>query len=188
MHTGNIAFTLPCLNSLTEEQLLKQLGAPETGEVTRLDGKPLGPGVPKYLVWPSCFPVSKAMLLNSIKVIDFGESFTRNVKPRTLHTPLAVRAPEVIFAEDIDFRVDLWSMGCMVIFTCFQETCISSYTTLQMFELVTGQLPFDSLMTTKEILVGQMIEFVGELPEEWQRKHALTKKEGRYTKSGMGFL
>lgn len=160
---------------------MRQLGAPETGEVTRLDGKALEPGVPKYLVWPSPFRVSKATLLNPVKIIDFGESFTPDTKSKTLHTPLAVRAPEVIFEDDIDFRVDLWSTGCMVTFRLVWEILLDSYANLQMFELVTGQPPFDSLMTTKEILIGQMIEFVGELPEKWQRRWALMKKEGRYT-------
>ncbi|EON65280.1 CMGC/SRPK protein kinase [Coniosporium apollinis CBS 100218] len=159
LHTGNIAFTLPSLDPMPEEEVLKQLPTPEIGDVTRLDGKALGPGVPKYLVWPGSFRISKTTLENPIKIIDFGESFTRDTRPKTLHTPLAVRAPEVIFEDDIDFRVDLWSMGCMI------------------FELVTGQPPFDSLMTTKEILVSEMIQFVGELPERWQRKWALMEKE-----------
>ncbi|RDI86977.1 hypothetical protein Vi05172_g3209 [Venturia inaequalis] len=70
-----------------------------------------------------------------------------------LHTPLPVRAPEIIFGEKFDYRVDLWSMGCML------------------FELVVGQPPFDSFLTTPTILVRQMLEMANdELPERWQQK------------------
>jgi serine/threonine-protein kinase SRPK3 len=49
-----------------------------------------------------------------IKIVDFGESFSKDDIPETLHTPLCVRAPEVFFEEKLDYRVYLWSMGCMV--------------------------------------------------------------------------
>jgi serine/threonine-protein kinase SRPK3 len=44
-----------------------------------------------------------------------------------------------------------------------------------LFELVVGQPPFDSFMTTPEILVRQMLETVNDdLPERWKSKwHAM---------------
>ena len=93
---------------------MAKLGAPETSEVRRKDGLPLEPGVPKYLVWPSHFLVNRQSALDSIRIIDFGEAFLHTEIPDTLHTPLVVRAPEVIFKDRLDYRVDLWSMGCMV--------------------------------------------------------------------------
>ncbi|CAG7926198.1 unnamed protein product [Penicillium olsonii] len=86
----------------------------------------------------------------SIKIIDFGESFLATESPRTLHTPFPVRAPEVIFQDRIDHRVDLWGMGCML------------------FELFTGQPPFDSSLTTPKILVGQMRDMASDdFPRRW---------------------
>lgn len=52
--------------------------------------------------------------LNSIKIVDFGQSFSNDECPGTLNTPLPVRAPEIIFKDRIDYRVDLWSMACLV--------------------------------------------------------------------------
>lgn len=46
----------------------------------------------------------------TIKIIDFGEAFFADSSPRTLHTPLSVRAPEVVFGDPLDRQVDLWSM------------------------------------------------------------------------------
>ncbi|KAE9994351.1 hypothetical protein EG327_011453 [Venturia inaequalis] len=153
LHTRNLAFTIPSIHSLSEDEFLQTLGNPETGLLRRVDGKPLEPGLPEYLVRPTSFPVDLSTSLHPIKIVDFGESFLGNDVPVMLHTPLPVRAPEIIFGEKFDYRVDLWSMGCML------------------FELVVGQPPFDSFLTTPTILVRQMLEMANdELPERWQQK------------------
>ena len=90
------------------------LGKPDIGYVRRTDGKTLEPGIPEYVVRPSLYRTHSWNLAQSVKIIDFGESFVHTTIPQTLHTPLPVRAPEVIFQDRIDYRVDLWSMGCMV--------------------------------------------------------------------------
>lgn len=89
------------------------LGKPEIGHVRRTDGKLLEDGVPEYIFRPAVFR-SQSWLSHEIKIIDFGESFLQSSVPNTLHTPLAVRAPEIIFKDPLDYRVDLWSMGCLV--------------------------------------------------------------------------
>lgn len=100
---------------MSEEDLIKKITIPETGPVTRSDGKDLTAEVPKYLVWPTSFPANVPTAHDKIKIIDFGESFQSEDRPQTLHTPLVLRAPEVIFGDRWDHRVDLWSLGCMVI-------------------------------------------------------------------------
>jgi serine/threonine-protein kinase SRPK3 len=114
LHTGNIAFSLPPLDSLSEETLLNRLGSPRTDLVSALDRRPLPPGMPKYLVWPANIPLDKSSLEAPIKLIDFGESFLPDYKPQTLHTPLALRAPELLLGENWDARADLWTLGCTV--------------------------------------------------------------------------
>ncbi|KAF4339469.1 CMGC SRPK kinase [Fusarium beomiforme] len=52
-------------------------------------------------------------------------------------------------------------------------------TPLPIFELITGQPPFDVLMLTTPILIEQMIEFLDdELPERWLRKWQEMKRAG----------
>lgn len=80
------------------------------------EGKPLGPEVPRYLVWPSAFSISRHTLQNPIKIIVFGQAFIADDKPCTLHTPPALYPPELLLGQDWDYRVDLWSVGCMVIY------------------------------------------------------------------------
>jgi serine/threonine protein kinase len=114
LHTRNLAFSIPSVDSLLEEEFLQKLGKPDIGPVRRNDGEPLEPGMPDYIVRPTCYPPDLSLAVHPIKIVDFGESFLSMDVPDTLHTPLAVRAPEVIFGDKLDHRADLWSMGCMV--------------------------------------------------------------------------
>ncbi|KAH8689916.1 kinase-like domain-containing protein [Talaromyces proteolyticus] len=129
LHTRNLAFTMPCLDDLPE------------GEY---------PGVPEYIVRHAVYRLHPWSSLSNIKIVDFGESLLQSAVPQTLHTPLPVRAPEIIFKDHLDYRVDLWSMGCML------------------FELFVGQPPFDSFLITPTILVGQIREMASDtLPARW---------------------
>lgn len=102
------------MDGVAEDDLFKHLGKPETGRVQRRDGKDRDLGVPEYIVRPTSDLSRLWNSAQSVKIIDFGESFLSHAPPRTLHTPLSVRAPEVIFKDKIDYHVDLWSMGCLV--------------------------------------------------------------------------
>lgn len=116
LHTRNLAFTMPYIDDLSEERFIRMLGKPDIGYVQKrenCDRKCLEPGIPEYIVRPA----SRQTLWNpaqTVKILDFGESFLHTTISKTLHTPLSLRAPEVIFRDRIDHRVDLWSMGCMV--------------------------------------------------------------------------
>jgi len=99
---------------LREEDFLRKLGRPETGAVQSRDGQPIGPNMPRYLVRPTSYLVDIKSPSSSIKIIDFGQSFLHDECPDALRTPLPVRAPEIIFKDKVDYRVDLWSMGCLV--------------------------------------------------------------------------
>jgi serine/threonine-protein kinase SRPK3 len=115
MHTGNLAFIIPSLHTLTEEELLEKLGNPYTGPITRKDGKPLEANKPEYLVSnikPFAIEVLSAQV--QIKIIDFGESFPHDDIPDKLNTPLCLGAPEALFDDRLDYRVDLWAAGCLV--------------------------------------------------------------------------
>lgn len=102
------------MDNVTEEKFMEKLGKPDIGYVRRRDGKDLEPGIPEYIVRPTSYRAYCWHSVQSIKIIDFSESFLRSTIPQTLHTPLPIRAPEVIFQDRIDYRVDLWSLGCMV--------------------------------------------------------------------------
>ncbi|KAF1358487.1 kinase-like protein, partial [Lizonia empirigonia] len=159
LHTRNLAFAIPTVQALREEEFLQKLEQPKTGQVRRKDGQPLAPSVPRYLVKPTSYPIDLKSSFKSIKIVDFGQSFLSDECPGVLNTPLPVRAPEIIFKDKLDYRVDLWSMACLL------------------FELIVGQPLFDSFMTTPAILVRQMLETVSDdLPDRWKRDwHAMKK-------------
>ncbi|KAF5554073.1 CMGC SRPK kinase [Fusarium napiforme] len=156
IHTRNLALTIPNLHSLSERDFIAKLGEPDTGLALGSDDEPLPKNLPTQIVRPASFrhqEVQHILAEPSIKIIDFGEAFLSDDAPSTLHTPLPVRAPEIIFGDKLDHRVDLWSTGCLI------------------FELITGQPPFDVIMLTPPILVEQMVQLIDdELPSRWQAK------------------
>lgn len=100
---------------MSTDGLEKQLGIPETAEVLRIDGGPLGSNVPRYLVRPASPKRAVTSVLKpEIRLVDFGEAFLAGEEPKALRTPLALRAPEALFEDSLDYRVDLWSAGCAV--------------------------------------------------------------------------
>ena len=170
---------MPSLEGLSEELLLERLGKPETNPVNRAEGRPLAVGMPRYLVWPATIRIEDSSLENPTKLIDFGESFMPFDKPTTLHTPLAVRAPELLLEQDWNIRVDLWSLGCMV--SCSRKLDRGfAVLKIQIFELVAGQPLFSGIMARKEDIIQQMVNTMGKLPEEWQIRWQSMLKEGQY--------
>ncbi|PSN59103.1 kinase-like protein [Corynespora cassiicola Philippines] len=150
VHTRNIVIKDQGWDHLSEAELLSHLGKPDTAEVLPSDHGSVGLSLPKYIVRPGSFHATTSCLgVPEIRLIDFGEAFKKDNKPKTLHTPLALRAPEIIFGDVWDYRVDLWSAGCTI------------------FEIITGQPPFDSVMVTEDILIGQMVDEIGSLPDRW---------------------
>lgn len=81
----------------------------------RVDGTPLHPGLPKQLVekiqWAEwCHEDDE-----DLRFIDVAQVFPLHSPPKRLDQPFELRAPETIFQDKIDHRVDLWRVGCVVI-------------------------------------------------------------------------
>ncbi|KAG5960454.1 hypothetical protein E4U57_008194 [Claviceps arundinis] len=151
LHTRNLAIVVPGLDSLNEEDFIARLGKFQTGAVTKLDDGPWAPNVPTQIIFPALFREQDIMAAPcpSIKIIDFGETFFSDDAPSTLNTPLVLRAPEIIFGDPLDLRVDLWSAGCLI------------------FELVVGFPLFHGWIPPH--VVDDMLALTAEeLPSRWQ--------------------
>ncbi|KAM0377548.1 hypothetical protein ACHAPY_006716 [Fusarium culmorum] len=160
LHTRNVTLAVSDVNSLSEADFVARLGKIETGPVTRLDGGHLEDNFPTQIIRPASFPTSDIMPENpSVKIIDFGQAFFGNNAPNTLHNPIAVRAPEIVFGDQLDLRVDLWSAGCLI------------------FELVTGQPPFASMQYPRSLVEQMLQEIPDELPIRWQAKWQVMHEE-----------
>ncbi|KAG6138389.1 hypothetical protein E4U28_004239 [Claviceps purpurea] len=153
LHTRNLAIVVPGLDALNEEDFIARLGDRVTGAVTKLDDGPWAPNVPTQIIQPAIFQEQDIMAAPcpSIKIIDFGEAFFSDDPPSTLNTPLALRAPEIVFGDPLDRRVDLWSAGCLI------------------FEMVGGCPPLYGW--NPPTLVTDMVATISEeLPSRWQAK------------------
>ncbi|KAG6307391.1 hypothetical protein E4U44_007740 [Claviceps purpurea] len=161
LHTGNLAIVVPGLDALNEEDFITRLGKVETGAVTKLDDGPWAPNVPTEIIRPALFQGQDIMAVPcpSIKIIDFGEAFFGDDAPSTLKTPRVLQAPEIVFGDQLDLRVDLWSAGCLI------------------FDLVSGYRPLDAWWSQFN-LVRQMIAATSEeLPSRWQAKWRAMQRE-----------
>ncbi|KAG6171134.1 hypothetical protein E4U35_006572 [Claviceps purpurea] len=161
LHTGNLAIVVPGLDALNEEDFITRLGKVETGAVTKLDDGPWAPNVPTEIIRPALFQGQDIMAAPcpSIKIIDFGEAFFGDDAPSTLKTPRVLQAPEIVFGDQLDLRVDLWSAGCLI------------------FDLVSGYRPLDAWWSQFN-LVRQMIAATSEeLPSRWQAKWRAMQRE-----------
>ncbi|KAH7041490.1 serine protein kinase [Microdochium trichocladiopsis] len=154
LSTNNLVFKIPEIDRLQERELLQLYSDPETTPVKREGGGPIGDEVPPYLVDPA--EISHGMVKRAlstdpcVKIIDFGEAFLDEDRPLKLNTAITVRAPEIIFGDELDCRVDLWAMGCML------------------FELAAAQPLFEA--TSEKGIVAQMLGMSPDrrLPPRWQ--------------------
>ena len=110
----NICFTSSRLPHLNKADLFKVLGKPEVEAFARLHGKPLGDNFPKQLVESACWEDWIDEDEEDIRLLDFGGTFLQGSEPRRLAWPGAIRAPEMIFVDEIDCRIDLWCAGIAV--------------------------------------------------------------------------
>ncbi|OBT72695.1 hypothetical protein VF21_08829 [Pseudogymnoascus sp. 05NY08] len=163
MSSRNIAFTCSNLSYCAdEESVLKCVGPPEIDEVTRIDGAPLRQGLPTQMVkaaeWMEWVDEDE----EDIRLLDFGETFTQGAEPERIAQPGVLRAPETIFTHKFDYRLDLWRVGIAI------------------YSFVFRGLPLHHMFGDVNDLVAQMINFVEDLPAEWQEKYRdMRLKAGR---------
>jgi serine/threonine-protein kinase SRPK3 len=105
------------MSRLSEKELVEILGPPESESVTRVDARALEEGVPRHLVktteWTG-WPDDDDDEDENIRLIDLGEAFTRENMPAELAQPGGLQAPETIFTDKFDYRLDLWRAGLIV--------------------------------------------------------------------------
>ncbi|KAF2230641.1 serine/threonine-protein kinase SRPK3 [Viridothelium virens] len=111
---GNILFSIPSLDAMKEGRL-KQNEAGTTDSLRRLDGKQ-DKWAPRYLaVGQSLHEYVNIGPNLQVKISDLASAFFAHSPPKSVVTPLGLRAPELIFHEPaVDASIDIWAFGCLV--------------------------------------------------------------------------
>lgn len=171
LHLRNIMFHFPPgagIHDLSTEQFYERFGQPTVFPVKRLDGKPLGPGVPEQVMWEAwlgCASEKIPLADCAISLADFGEAYmvTPNSQgeqqqqqqqqkaPPECHTPLRLRPPEARFApSELGPASDVWTLACAV------------------FEIAgANPLFFGSFFLTEDSVTEDWVDALGRLPDGW---------------------
>lgn len=110
----NIVFTIRNLRQESEEEFWRIIGRPVVEDLVREDGQPVEPRFPKHIVRRAEWDLWVDEDEEDIRLIDWGESFRRGEEPATVAQPIDCKAPETIFTDRLDYRIDLWSAGIVV--------------------------------------------------------------------------
>ncbi|KAG6833107.1 hypothetical protein H0H87_011215 [Tephrocybe sp. NHM501043] len=154
LHLSNILFNIPDFDSWSIESVYKYFGKPLKDAVERIDGHPVTPSAPTYVVVPPN-PLHLARLILkandcTIKIADFGESFLAiNPAKPSLHTPISFAAPEIIFQDSITTMVDVWSLACLI------------------YEVLGNHRLLESFFVDCDEIIIEMVRTFGKLPDRW---------------------
>ncbi|KAJ5397720.1 Srpk [Penicillium cosmopolitanum] len=164
MYLGNILLKVPLnFDQLSPERLHEKYGAPELEPVSRLNGKPLPPGVPTHGVppiWLGKASEEIVLLETRILLADFGEAFILFIlsKERKFEscTPLVIRPPEARFEpnEPLSFSSDIWTLTCTI------------WTIIGQRQLLEGFLATEDDMTCEHVCQDTL----SILPLDWWEK------------------
>jgi serine/threonine-protein kinase SRPK3 len=131
---------------------LKNLRTPVLADINARPGCQITKSFPRQIVEPATFPILTVDRQVHARLIDFEQAFLHTDQSLAkVRTPLIFRAPETLLDSKWDLQMDIWSLACTI------------------FELVTGQPPFDNFIPTKAPLVSEWIAMFGDVPEEWRK-------------------
>jgi serine/threonine protein kinase len=153
---ANILTQIGGLDGLSEEDVLKTLGTPQTTRVLTHDDESHDlVTAPQYLV----YPVNWDDVLNdetpiklstgSACLTDFGESFEINDPPAEVGIPQVYCSPEQVLERRPGKASDLWALGCTL------------------FEIRTGRKLFDTFDDDPDEYLYKVATILGKLPEPW---------------------
>ncbi|KHO11328.1 serine/threonine protein kinase, AGC family [Metarhizium robertsii ARSEF 23] len=118
--SGNVAFT--CYQLLENDDELEEIpgGDPIVAEYTATE--PLPSHLPKHIVSAASWNGWYDYAMEDVRLVDWGESFPTSQTATATHLaqPCDLKSPETFFVGSVDYRHDLWRVGCMI-YTLFHQ-------------------------------------------------------------------
>ncbi|KAH8908581.1 serine/threonine-protein kinase SRPK3 [Coniochaeta sp. PMI_546] len=172
LQSGNFLFPIKGLCDVSLESLRQQESSPRVHQLWKgsdsLDGR-----VPKYLV--EAEPISGdlvSMISDRVGICDFGGAFLAEQAPRSIVTPVALRAPETILHESVGPAIDIWSFGCLLF-----EYLVGA----PLFEIPPLPSGVDDIIDDDQLI--QFSDILGPLPpgllEKWQHRDQYYLEDGQ---------
>ncbi|KAF2676241.1 kinase domain-containing protein [Lentithecium fluviatile CBS 122367] len=114
-YTSNILTRLQNFDDWSEEDIYETMGQPVKHMVWRLDGDPRGDNAPEYTVQVGNVAALDARLATDrIVLVDFGEAFYHEERPKKIVTPAPFASPEIVFGTEITPAHDQWAFACIL--------------------------------------------------------------------------
>lgn len=95
------------------------------------------------------FTSSEEITEPHIIISDFGESFLQHEERHSLHTPVLLLPPELLFHEPLGPAVDIWALGC------------------SLYEILGERPLFEGFMPDEDHIIAEMVSTLGPLPPRW---------------------
>lgn len=151
---SNIVFELPDTSSMEIPEVCDLLGHIESKRLRLRTGDRSEHG-PRYVIQRPSF--SKLMsklptLLETVRIIDFGEAFPSTQPRSTLGVPISLGffPPELCFGYTASPASDVWMLACL------------------MYQTLGTPALFPCFFPVLEILVGTAVPILGPLPGHWR--------------------
>jgi serine/threonine-protein kinase SRPK3 len=148
---SNIVFSLPDIQSMPPYAVCQLLGPIIKEKVKLHDGSYSSHSPRRMIKNPDFSGFNIGMTSAAVMIIDFGEAFLSENPRRTgLGVPITSFPPEVLFRCPPSVSSDIWQLACLFCKIFYQRPLFPLY--FPIFEM----------------LIGQIVHFVGLLPHSWQ--------------------
>ncbi|KAK3941991.1 kinase-like domain-containing protein [Diplogelasinospora grovesii] len=154
---ANVLFGLRDIDRWSDSEVYQHFGAPKEAQLLLcLDDSLPPPSAPRHIVEAINFrDIDSGLLSGNICIVDFGLSFfTERPPPGIPGTPRSFLAPELCFGAPRSPANDVWALGCLI------------------FELYTGWVLFPLIFDQLDLLVGTIVDTLGQLPPHWEGRFA----------------